>query len=240
MRGLRRGVIWLVMAWPVVGLGQQPGWVLDVPWIRSQYARVQSWSAGESFSLDYGRRMREPWSWAMGFTQIGIFSRLSICAGPQVRLSPYVSAQVRMGVLARRWLPNEGVRGMVRPNVHLTLRGQGNDGQAVMLGVAFVPEGRLPRVQAREELMIRLQGVAKRNEQLVQARCTWTAAGVALEWQWLARIDARSQVGLSWRMLPGFAGVLGSREFESYRWSFGVLHGIRRQGMCLIVGMEAC
>lgn len=242
MGRLIRRAIGLVMAvaWPVVGQGQQPGWVQDVPWIGSQSARVQSWSAGESFSFDYGRRLNEPWSLAMGFTRIGTFSRLSICAGPQVRLSPHVSAQVRMGGLARRWLPTEGVRGNVRPNLHVSLRGEGNNGQAVMLGVVFVPEGRLPRVQSREELMIRLQGVAERHEQKVHARCTWTAAGVALEWQWLARVDARSQVGLCWRMLPGFLGVLGNREFESYRWAFGILHGVRHQGMCLVLGMEAC
>lgn len=236
------GAIGLMMAvaWPLDCMGQQPGWVQDVPWIRSQSAQVQSWGAGESFSFDYRRRLSEPWSLALGFTQIGTFSRLSICAGPQVRLSPHVSAQVRMGGLARRWLPTEGARRMVRPNLHLSLRGEGNNGHSVMLGVAFVPEGRLPLVQAREELMIRLEGVAERHEQQVQARCTWTAAGVALEWQWLTRVDARSQVGLGWRMLPGFAGILGSREFESYRWSFGVLHGVHHQGMFLILGMEAC
>ncbi|MGB2385464.1 MAG: hypothetical protein ACPH8E_08165, partial [Flavobacteriales bacterium] len=206
----------------------------------SQSARVYSWSAGETFSFNYDGRLREPWSVAMAFTQIGTFSRLSICAGPQVRLSPHVSAQVRMGGLAQRWLLTEDVRGTTRPNLHVSLRGEGKDGKAVILGMSFVPEGRLPRVQAREELMIRLQGVAERKEQKVQAQCTWTSAGVALEWQWLARLDAHSQVGLNWRMLPGFVGVLGSREFELYRLSFGVLYGLRYQGMCLALGMEAC
>ena len=242
MGGLKRGSIGLMMAvaWPVVGLGQQPGWMLEVPWIQSQSARVQSWSAGETFSFNYGGPLSEPWSIATGFTQIGIFSRVSVCAGPQVQLSPHISAQVRMGGLLQRWLLTEDVRGTLRPNVHVSLRGEGKNGQAVLLGMSFVPEGRVPRVQAREELMIRLQGVAERNEQKVQARCTWTSAGVALEWQWLARLDAYSHVGLSWRMLPGFVGVLGSREWGLYRWSFGILHGVRHQGMCLALGVEAC
>ena len=237
-----RGVIGLVLAfaWTVVGLGQQPGWLLEVPWIQSQFARVQTWSAGETFSFNYGGQLSDPWSLAMGFTQIGTFSRLSMCAGPEVQLSPDVTAQVRLGGLLQRWLLTEDVRGTLRPNVHVSLRGKGKNGQAVLLGISFVPEGRVPRVQAREELMIRLQGVAERNEQKVQARCTWTSAGVALEWQWLARLDAYSHVGLSWRMLPGFVGVLGSREWGLYRWSFGILHGVRHQGMCLALGVEAC
>ena len=237
-----RGVMGLVMAvaWPVVVLGQQPGWMLEVPWIQSQFARVQSWSAGETFSFNYGGHLSEPWSLAMGFTQIGTFSRLSVCAGPQVRLSPHVSAQVRMGGLAQRWLLTGDVRGTLRPNLHVSLRGDGKNGQAFILGMSFVPEGRVPQVQAREELMVRLQGIAERNEQKVQARCTWTSAGVALEWQWLARLDAYSHVGLIWRMLPGFMGVLGSRELGLYRCSFGILYGVRHQGICLALGMEAC
>ena len=237
-----QGVMGLVMAvaWPVVVLGQQPGWMLEVPWIQSQFARVQSWSAGETFSFNYGGHPSEPWSLAMGFTQIGTFSRLSVCAGPQVRLSPHVSAQVRMGGLAQRWLLTGDVRGTLRPNLHVSLRGDGKNGQAFILGMSFVPEGRVPQVQAREELMVRLQGIAERNEQKVQARCTWTSAGVALEWQWLARLDAYSHVGLIWRMLPGFMGVLGSRELGLYRCSFGILYGVRHQGICLALGMEAC
>ena len=242
MGGLLRGAMGLLMgvAWPLVCLGQQPGWMLEVPWIQSQSAQVQSWSAGETFSFNYGGPLSEPWSLAMGFTQIGSFSRVSICAGPQVQLSPHISAQVRMGGLFQRWLLTEDVRASLRPNLHVSLRGEGKNGQAVLLGMSFVPEGRVPRVQAREELMIRLQGVAERNEQKVQARCTWTSAGVALEWQWLARLDTFSHVGLSWRMLPGFVGVLGSREWGLYRWSFGILHGVRHQGMCLALGAEAC
>lgn len=242
MGGLLRGAMGLLMgvAWPLVCLGQQPGWMLEVPWIQSQSAQVQSWSAGETFSFNYGGRLSEPWSLALGFTQIGSFSRVSICAGPQVQLSPHISAQVRMGGLFQRWLLTEDVRGTLRPNLHVSLRGEGKNGQAVVLGMSFVPEGRVPQVQAREELMIRLQGVAERNEQKVQARCTWTSAGVALEWQWLARLDAYSHVGLIWRMLPGFVGFLGSREWGLYRWSFGILHGVRHQGMCLALGVEAC
>lgn len=242
MVGLIRGVIGLAVAvaWSVVGLGQQPGWMLEVPWIQFQSARVQTWSAGETFSLNYGGRLSQSWSLAMGFTQIGTFSRLSVCAGPEVQLSPHVSAQVRMGGLAQRWLLTEDVRGTLRPNLHVSLRGEGKIGQSLILGMSFVPEGRVPEVQARDELMIRLQGVAERNEQTVQAQCTWTSAGVTLEWEWLARLDAYSQVGLIWRMLPGYAGVLGSREFGAYRCSFGILYGVRHQGMCLALGMEAC
>lgn len=230
----------MAVAWPLVCLGQQPGWMLEVPWIQSQFVRVQSWSAGETLSFNFSGRLGEPWSLAMGFTQIGTFSRVSMCAGPQVQLSPHVSAQVRMGGLAQRWLLADDIRRTLRPNLHVSLRGEGKNGQAVLLGMSFVPEGRVPRVQAREELMIRLQGVAERNEQKVQAQCTWTSAGVALEWQWLARLDAYSHVGLIWRMLPGFIGVLGSRERGLYRWSFGILYGARHQGMCLALGVEAC
>lgn len=238
---MRRAIgVLMVVTWPVVGLGQQPGWVQEAPWIRSQFVQVQSWNAGETFSFNYRQRLSEPWSFALAFTQIGTFRHLSICTGPQIRLTHHFSAQVRMGGLARRWLPTEGVRGNVRPNLHVSLRGEGNSGQAVMLGVLFVPEGRLPRIQAREELVIQLQGVAERDDHKVQARCMWTSAGVALEWEWLARVDARSRVGLSWRMLPGFLGILCNREFESNRWSLGVLYGVRHQGMCLVLGMEGC
>lgn len=233
------GVV-LTVAWPVVVLGQQPGWVQDVPWIRSSAFRVQSWSPGETFSIHYDDLVRNSGSLAMGFAQIGTFSRLSICAGPQVKLSPQITAQVRVGGMARRWTPAQGIRATVRPNLHLSLRGDGSHGQAVMLGVSFVPEGRLPRVQARDELVIQLRGVAEHHEQRLQARCTWSASGVAMEWQWLAGVDVRSRIGLCWRMLPGFVGILGIREFESRRWSFGILYGVRHQGVCLALGMEAC
>lgn len=133
-----------------------------------------------------------------------------------------------------------GVRWTVRPNLHALIRGQGNGGQTVTLGIAFAPEGPLPHVQAREELVIQLKGVVERNERRLHARCTWTGAGAALEWQWLTRLDAQSYVGVCWRMLPGFLGILGSREWGTHRWSVGLLRGIRHQGMCLVLGLDAC
>jgi hypothetical protein len=48
----------------------------------------------------------------------------------------------------------------------------------------------LPHVQEREELVIQLKGVVERNKRRLYARCTWTGAGAALEWQWLTRLDA--------------------------------------------------
>lgn len=242
MGGLIQGVsgVALAVAMPVVGFGQQPGWVQDVPWIQTASVDVHSWSAGETFALQQQALLLEHGAVALGFTQIGTFSRLAVCAGTQVELTPQLAAQLRIGCMARRWLPANGVRWTVRPNLHALIRGQGNDGQTVTLGLAFAPEGPLPHVQAREELVIQLKGVVERNGRHLQARCSWTAAGAALEWQWLARLDAQSYVGACWRMLPGFLGILGSRESGTHRWSVGILRGIRHQGMCLVLGLDAC
>ena len=42
-----RGAMGLVMAvaWSLDCQGQQPGWMLEVPWIQSQSVQVQTWSA---------------------------------------------------------------------------------------------------------------------------------------------------------------------------------------------------
>ena len=238
MRGVSGVALAVVM--PLVGIGQQPGWVQDVPWIQTASLNVHSWSAGETFTLQQQTLFPEFGAVAWGFTQIGTFSCLAVCAGTQVKLTPQVAAQLRMGCMARRWLPANGVRWTVRPNLHALIRGQGNDGQTVTLGIAFAPEGPLPHVQAREELVIQLKGVVERNERRLHARCTWTGAGAALEWQWLTRLDAQSYVGVYWRMLPGFLGILGSREWGAHRWSVGILRGIRHQGMSLVLGLDAC
>lgn len=107
-----------------------------------------------------------------------------------------------MGCMARRWLPANGVRWTVRPNLYALIRGQGNDGQTVTLGIAFAPEGLLPHVQAREELVIQLKGVVERNERRLHARCTWTGAGAALEVgdNMLTLTSAQTEFNLSIRM----------------------------------------
>ena len=127
---LIRGVsgVALAVAMPVVGFGQQPGWVQDVPWIQTASVDVHSWSAGETFALQQQVLLLEHGAVALGFTQIGTFSRLVVCAGTQVELTPQVAAQLRIGCMARRWLPANGVRWTVRPNLHALIRGQENAG----------------------------------------------------------------------------------------------------------------
>ena len=93
MRGVS-GVA-LAVAMPLVGIGQQPGWVQDVPWIQTASLDVHSWSAGETFALQQQTLLPEHGAVALGYTQIGTFSRLAVCAGTQVKLTPQVAAQLR-------------------------------------------------------------------------------------------------------------------------------------------------
>ena len=75
-----RGVSGVALAMPLVGFGQQPGWVQDVPWIQTASLDVHAWSAGETFALQQQTLLPEFGAVAWGF-QIGTFSRLAVCAG---------------------------------------------------------------------------------------------------------------------------------------------------------------
>ena len=48
-----RGVSGVALAMPLVGFGQQPGWVQDVPWIQTASVDVHSWIA-EAGRLNHG------------------------------------------------------------------------------------------------------------------------------------------------------------------------------------------
>ena len=68
MRGVSGVALAVVM--PLVGFGQQPGWVQDVPWIQTASVDVHSWSAGETFALQQQTLLPEFGAVAMGFTQM--------------------------------------------------------------------------------------------------------------------------------------------------------------------------
>ena len=225
---------------PVSGLGQHPGWVQELPWIRANAWQFQSWSAGETVAVNQRLLLPSAWSLSSGIVRIGTHTRFEMCTGPSIPLSPEVSAQFRVGCLARRWSTSAGSRGLWRPNVHLLFQGIGSDGESATLAIALVPEGRLPGMQSREELVIQLTGFAQRNGQQLRARATWTSAGLAVNWQWTVRINSLSKMGLSWRMLPGYLGIHGSHESRSHRWTFGLLRGLGHQGYCLALGMQVC
>ncbi|GEM_PF-1866940 len=235
MSGLFAGVIC-----SLVSFGQHPGWVQGLPWVRANAWQLQLWSAGETVSFQHQVLLSSDWSLVSSFTQIGSSSRWAFCAGTKIRLSKNLMAQMRAGCVARRWATIEGARSTLRPNFHLLLRGNGGEGRTVILAFAFIPEGQLPRIQAREELVIQLNVFAERHGQRIQARCTWTPAGLALAWRWFKRLNERSRLGLSWRMLPGYFGIHGTHELRTHQLSFGLLRGLHQHGFCLTIGLEAC